>query len=210
MTSESGDLRRIMALSEVFAHGFGVAIVIVSIFVLTPDKSRLVPRFISCLMIVGISIHLIKHLVMRRRPQSYIYLPDLSAESWWVSTGADGVAWNSEFLLQSFPSGHSATAFCIALGLSWMFPRGRYLFLGFAIMAILQRIMFLAHWPSDCLFGAAIATAAAGNVFKAPLSDFLFAWIENPKRKRHELKIDSASEKSASGPPSELPSRRAA
>lgn len=180
MTTQSGDLRRIMALSEIFAHGFGVVIVIAGILFLAPQKVRQLPRLVSCLTLVAVAVHLIKHLVLRRRPQSFVFLPEQSAESWWVLKVGDQPIWNSEFLLQSFPSGHSANAFAIALGLSWMFPRGRILFFGLATMAMLQRIMFLAHWPSDCLFGVAIALTAAGNVFHAPLSSKLFAWIEKP------------------------------
>ena len=183
MTGETGDLRRIMALSEIFAHGFGVAIAIAFVLVFAPEKARRIPRLLSCLVLTAFSVHLIKHLVIRRRPQSFPDVPELAAESWWLSTGGENFVWNAEYLMQSFPSGHSATAFCLALALSWMFPRGTYLFFALALMAMLQRVMFLAHWPSDCLFGAAVATMAAGNVFKAPLSDLLFAWIEKPKDK---------------------------
>ena len=73
-------------------------------------------------------------------------------------------------------------AVALALSLSWMFPKGRYLFLTFAVLGMLQRVSFLAHWPSDTLFAAAVATMIAGNVFTAPLSEYTFGWIENPKR----------------------------
>lgn len=206
MTGETGDLRRIMALSEIFAHGFGVLIAIAFVLVFAPEKARRVPRLLSCLVLTAFSIHLIKHLVVRRRPQSFPEVPELAAESWWLSNGGDNLVWNSEYLMQSFPSGHSATAFCLALALCWMFPRGKYLFFSLAIMAMLQRVMFLAHWPSDCLFGAAVATMTAGNVFKAPLSDVLFAWIEKPKKSEQAdiLKFETPKEAPA------RPERRAA
>jgi membrane-associated phospholipid phosphatase len=184
MTTGTGDIRRIIALSEIFAHGFGVAIVVAMTYCLAPRPIRQkVPRLLSCLLLAGIAVHLVKHLVVRRRPQSYGSRPKVDAKlTWWenIDGSQDVAVWNSEYLMQSFPSGHSATAFCMALSLTVLFPRGRYIFFTLAIMAMLQRIMFLAHWPSDCLFGAAVAVMVAGNVFHAPLSDKAFAWAEKP------------------------------
>ena len=184
MTRETGDLRRMLALSEIFAHGFGVIIAVLLVIVLARDKIKLLPRLLSCVLLTSISISLIKHMVLRRRPQAFGNLPEDISSTWQTSIGhnADFVGWNSQFLFQSFPSGHAAMAVALALSLSWMFPKGRYLFLTFAVLGILQRVSFLAHWPSDTLFAAAVATMIAGNVFTAPLSEYTFGWIENPKR----------------------------
>lgn len=183
MTAETGDDRRIMALSEIFAHGFGVAVIVALVIALAPTHARKIPRLLTCLLLSGVAIHFVKHLVFRRRPQSYGQMPELATDTWQTAVNNSSLSgWNTEYLMQSFPSGHSATAFCVALGLTWMFPRGRYVFFTLAAMAMLQRIMFLAHWPSDVLFGAAIATMVAANVFASPLANWVFHSFENSKK----------------------------
>jgi membrane-associated phospholipid phosphatase len=57
---------------------------------------------------------------------------------------------------QSFLSGHTATAVGLALGLSWLLPRGKWLFAVLAILVGLQRTASKNHFPSDVLWGAAI------------------------------------------------------
>ena len=44
----------------------------------------------------------------------------------------------------------------LAIALAAIYPRGRWLFAAFALLACLQRIHALAHFPSDILAGAAI------------------------------------------------------
>lgn len=195
MTGETGDLRRITAMSEIFAHGFGVAIAVCLIFCFAPQRWRMLPRFLASFLLASLSVNLTKHLVIRRRPQSFSLIPDEVSETWNPPTNAP-VEWNSDYLLQSFPSGHSATALCLAIGLSWLFPRGRFLFFTLAIMAMLQRVMFLAHWPSDVLFGAAIAVMVAGNVLTAPLSEITFGWLEKPDHQAHPKLIALGNSKS--------------
>ena len=63
---------------------------------------------------------------------------------------------------QSFPSGHTATAVGLAIGLTYVFPRGKYLFAVLAVMASLQRIVSNAHWTSDVLSGAAVGLIVSG------------------------------------------------
>jgi undecaprenyl-diphosphatase len=66
--------------------------------------------------------------------------------------------------LQSFPSAHAATAVGLAIGLSALHPRGRWLFAAFALLAVVQRIEAQAHFSSDVLAGAAVGCAAAAAV----------------------------------------------
>jgi membrane-associated phospholipid phosphatase len=55
----------------------------------------------------------------------------------------------------SLPSGHAAAATALAIGLSVLYPRGRWLFAYFAVLASLQRIETNAHYVSDTMAGAA-------------------------------------------------------
>ena len=65
---------------------------------------------------------------------------------------------NGEYFMQSFPSAHTATAISFAIGMAWIFPRGRWLFFVCAALAAYQRVVFEAHWMSDVMVGAAMGT----------------------------------------------------
>ncbi len=176
MTGSSGDLRRAFALSEFFAHGFGVVVILITIFTLSPPHRRQLRRFILAILATSVVVHLIKNLVTRRRPETYHKFPDSVGLTWKemppkTAELLEAHGKDAEWLMQSFPSGHAACAICVAIGLSIMFPRGRFLFFVLAVMACLQRIMFEAHWPSDVLFGAAIATATSYAVFSIPFGE---------------------------------------
>jgi hypothetical protein len=59
--------------------------------------------------------------------------------------------------IQSFPSGHTATAAGLAIGLAWLYPHGARWFFLLALFASLQRICFNAHYLSDTLAAAGLA-----------------------------------------------------
>lgn len=57
----------------------------------------------------------------------------------------------------SFPSGHSATAFSLALVLALFFPRYRLLLFCFAIIVSASRVVITSHYLSDAVGGAFVA-----------------------------------------------------
>ncbi len=57
----------------------------------------------------------------------------------------------------SFPSGHSATAFSLALVLSLFFPRYRLPLFCFAVIVSASRVVITSHYLSDAVGGAFIA-----------------------------------------------------
>lgn len=160
-----GDLRRVLKLSELFAHGFGVFLATVLILALAPAKRQFVPRVLACALWSGLLAQGLKLLVARIRPGK---VPaDFDVTGWstwggWLGDGNSGL--NLDYVTQSFPSGHTATAVGLAIGLAWLFPRGKWLFLGMALMAAWQRIDSNAHWLSDVLAGAAVGFMGAGAV----------------------------------------------
>jgi membrane-associated phospholipid phosphatase len=61
----------------------------------------------------------------------------------------------------SFPSGHTTTSFAAALALGAVFPRGRPVFLGVALLIALSRIVLNVHYLSDVIAGALLGAAVA-------------------------------------------------
>jgi membrane-associated phospholipid phosphatase len=56
--------------------------------------------------------------------------------------------------LTSFPSGHTATAFSLAMAVTYIWPRLSVIAWVFAISVGVSRIAITAHYPSDVLGGA--------------------------------------------------------
>jgi membrane-associated phospholipid phosphatase len=153
-----GDLRRIVTLAEVFGWGGTVALIILTAAVLDQRGWRVAPRLALGALGAGIVANGVKLLIARWRPQ----VANLRGEVWDTFTGWLPVLYHDpslgeyNFKFQSFPSGHSATAVGLAIALGALYPRGRWLFAVFALLACLQRVSTLAHFPSDILAGAAI------------------------------------------------------
>lgn len=158
-----GDLRRLVQLAEVFAHGTGVGMILVALWVLDRDRRLYIPRVAALAFLSGIIANVCKLLVSRNRPMAF----DVSGDTVVSFIGIPG---NTELWeLQSFPSGHTATAVGLAIALSSLYPRGRKLFTVLAVLAAAQRVLFDAHFLSDTLAGAGIACFVA-----AILRDRLF------------------------------------
>jgi len=168
------ELMRFLNFSEVFAHGIGVATLLLTAAVLDPSLGgrRVTPRLGSLpvsrdfgrLVVTafagGLMANLIKEtLVDRIRPRA----ADLSAAASSLATFGDSVAANiaSHSDANSFPSGHAATAAGFAAALAWKYPRGTWLFVALAIAAAAQRVASSAHYPSDVFLGAAVGLVTA-------------------------------------------------
>jgi membrane-associated phospholipid phosphatase len=73
-----------------------------------------------------------------------------------------------DYAYQSFPSGHTAVAFGLALSLGLLWPRWRIPLLLLALAVAASRLILHAHYPADVLGGALV-----GWVTVAGLSAFL-------------------------------------
>jgi membrane-associated phospholipid phosphatase len=158
-----GDLRKAVELSEVFAHAIGVAFILSVVAVLDRRGWKNVARVAACAFVPGIVANFCKLLIGRQRP-SVADLNDSVMSSfvrWLPAIRGGRVGEAFDHAIQSFPSAHSATAVGLAIGLSFAYPRGRYLFFIFAFLAGLQRVMAGAHFPSDVFVGASIACLLA-------------------------------------------------
>lgn len=149
----SGDLEKAVLLSEAFAHGSGVIVILLALMLCGIPKGRLLQILILAAG-AGVTANLLKSLFTRVRPYAREAL-SVAENSTAFQEMASGSFWDAS--LRSFPSGHSATAVGFAIGLAYVFPRARWLFLALALAACYQRVYVGAHYPSDVLWGAVIA-----------------------------------------------------
>ena len=162
-------LNKLLDLAEAYAHSYSVALILLVAHVLEEKRRGVALRIAVCAFGAGLAADTAKLLVARLRPvqipldapiwDSFVaFMPLLSGTGTEVRYGS---------AIQSMPSGHTATAVGLAIGLSWCYPRGKWVFGGLAVLAGLQRIESANHYVSDCLAGAAIAcfvgTICAGN-----------------------------------------------
>lgn len=93
---------------------------------------------------------IVKRLIGRGRPMHY------------DDTGLFGLKFNvADWTYQSFPSGHSTTAFALAAVLGFLSPRWFYPVLLLAAMIGLSRLTLGVHYPSDVLAGAVVGLVGA-------------------------------------------------
>lgn len=148
----------LVTLAEVFAHGLGAACILLTAYVLDVPQRRRMPRIIVAVVAAGLSADVIKVVVGRMRPRA------LAVDQVWDSFAGWFPLFYPEIRqgmsvsnCQSFPSGHATVATALAIGLCILYPRGRWLFVGFAVLGSMQRVESCAHYLSDTLAGAALA-----------------------------------------------------
>lgn len=61
----------------------------------------------------------------------------------------------------SFPSGHSSTAFCLAVVMSHYFPQMRVEFFAIAGLIAVSRVVLRAHFPLDVIVGSLLGSSVA-------------------------------------------------
>jgi undecaprenyl-diphosphatase len=91
-------------------------------------------------VVTGLAVQILKHLIGRARPKltdSFIMI---------------GPSWKSGY--DSFPSGHTAGAFCIAYILAQYYPKYRILFFLCAVLFGAGRLKIPSHFLSDVFAGA--------------------------------------------------------
>jgi undecaprenyl-diphosphatase len=98
----------------------------------------------------GLFTTLVKRLIGRGRPMHF------------EDTGLFGLHWNwLDWTYQSFPSGHAATAFALAMTIGFLSRRWFYPALLYALAVVASRLILGVHYPSDVLAGAMVGVAGA-------------------------------------------------
>ena len=147
-----GDFAKGLNLAEVFAHGVGVAFICIA-FAVVDSRRHLLPRLIFLPAACGVVAQTLKAVVVRNRPHSLEDgLIPRAIETFGAVPGS-----LDDSSLQSFPSGHTATAVGLAIALSRLYPKTWPLFVCYAALAAGQRVACGAHFLSDTFAGAAVA-----------------------------------------------------
>jgi len=150
-----GDFRKAIGLTEAFGHSSG-GIVIFSTLLWIDIKNRLqLWRAVLFTLICGLAANAAKLFVPRVRPHSLDQAEYEIASGWQTW----GVPWTGSWFeeqFRSFPSGHSATAVALAIGLTHVYPRGKWIFATIAAFACFQRLESSAHFLSDIMGGVVI------------------------------------------------------
>jgi membrane-associated phospholipid phosphatase len=170
-------LNKPVQLAEVFGHGVGVAAILLTAWIVAPQVRAKLPRVVGAAYLGGLAADVAKLFLARARPHTIHQWTDLRVTDTfhgWFPFFSNGSSW------QSFPSSHTAVAVGLAIGLSWLFPRGEWLFAAFAVLAGAQRVVSGNHFLSDVLWGAALgwlcATACMPGGWLSPLFDRLETW----------------------------------
>jgi membrane-associated phospholipid phosphatase len=175
----SGDLRKLLQLSEVFGHGLGIVAILITVLVLDRRHRWAVPRLAMASLGAGLAANLGKLLIARVRPHHFDFTKQISASFIGWLPLASGPSYE-----QACPSAHTAAAAGLAVGLTWLYPQGRRWFTCLAVLVALQRIEAGAHFLSDTLWGAALGTAIARVAVAMPslglLGNRLERWLGKP------------------------------
>jgi len=102
----------------------------------------------TSIAVSGIIANIIKVIIGRYRPEMFFEkgLYGINFFNFSLSNFSHG--------LTSFPSGHTATTFSLALALSLFFPRTRILLFCFALLVGASRVIITSHYLSDSIAGA--------------------------------------------------------
>lgn len=109
----------------------------------------------SSIAVSGIITNLIKPIVARYRPKA------LFEDGLFGFSGFD-----IGYIVNSFPSGHSATSFSLFISLSLLFPKYRYIFYILAFLVAFSRVVITAHYLSDTIVGSLIGALCAIYFYK--------------------------------------------
>ncbi len=148
-----GDIRKAIEFFEVLAHGVGVAVLLLTIGVVAKRGWRCVLGVGTLAYGGGALADLAKLTVFRPRPADDWQRVDIP----FAITSPLQEILEFDAARHSFPSGHTATVVGLMLGLMLFFPKGRWLFVIYGMIAIFQRIVATAHYPSDVLAGVTVA-----------------------------------------------------
>jgi membrane-associated phospholipid phosphatase len=153
---ESGQVKAFIGGMRCWGEAATLVVITLGMIVIRPGRwIEPICVLIFCL-VCGSTVDVIKPLVGRFRPTEGPLADDVGVWDAWRT----GAGRNS-----SFPSGHTATAFCFARGLSHVYPALRPLCLLAAGGTAFSRVAEQRHYVSDCVASAVLGWYGAGLMF---------------------------------------------
>jgi membrane-associated phospholipid phosphatase len=150
------EISDLLQAAEHFGTPYGAVLILVTVWLAHPSLRSRVSRTFFAAVAAGLLADLIKLCVSRTRPKAF----DFDQSIWSSFTGAfQWGAGGSKH--QGFPSAHTAFAIAFAVMLGELFPRARRWFWCLGALVACQRVVELAHFPSDVLTGAAVGLLTA-------------------------------------------------
>lgn len=154
-------LHQPLQVIEGLGDSTGVAIVLVTLYLVSVARRRELLRVVVSVLTAGLAADFVKLFVARTRPRSYPGRGLLDLQSvtetfygWFPFLQTGTLLIDSKY--QSFPSAHSATGAALAIGLTRLYPQAGWWFGCLAVGVALQRVETGAHYLSDTCFGGAI------------------------------------------------------
>jgi membrane-associated phospholipid phosphatase len=95
-------------------------------------------------------VTIIKRMIGRARPMATGHVDPFAFSPF---------IWRSDYA--GLPSGHSTTAFAVLVAFSTLWPRARTMFLIYAVLIAMSRVVVTAHYTTDVLMGALVGTVGA-------------------------------------------------
>lgn len=174
-------LRHLSVLGEWPAYGAAAVL----IWCFDPRRRRAVAVMLLAVLLGGGVNAVLKNTLRRARPdygmaldakqigKNRAYLLEhpnapIAAESsdqWLLLRSAPGL---SMYHFNSFPSGHTVSAFALCAFLIAVYPRARWLWLFAAALCAASRVTLRAHYVEDVIFGAALGWSVAWVAFAWP------------------------------------------
>ena len=124
---------------------------------LTPVSQRVLAAIMvrigflfTAIAVPSLFVTIIKRLIGRARPMvggsldPFLYSP---------------FVWRADYA--GMPSGHATTAFAVLVAFGTLWPRSRTLWLVYALLIAVSRVLVTAHYPSDVLAGALVGIGGA-------------------------------------------------
>jgi membrane-associated phospholipid phosphatase len=151
----SGQTKATLVALKFFGDGAPIVLLTLLAVAVAPQRKGAAGLALLAALVTGLIVDQGKKLTARSRP--WDTLPAPASESWRL---ADNAGRNS-----SFPSGHSATAFAFARGMSLAFPPVAPVAYAAATGTALSRMHELRHYLSDCIVGGLLGWLVATSLF---------------------------------------------
>lgn len=165
------EIHRYLRSIEPFGTPYGQGMLLLAVICIVPAVKWRVPRIAAAAVGAGLTANVIKLLVGRERPKYFNMASDSATDAFhsllpFLHGGSS---------LKSFPSAHTASAVGFAVALTYVFPRGKWLFGITAALVAMQRIEVCEHFLSDVLVGATVGWLVAHATVHHPK---LSAWFD--------------------------------